>query len=75
MRFFPMCVDVATMMPMIEMASTHACFIDEILYIYNDANHLSFFQERRKQQEEIEAYIRNQKPYAPLSHRDWIKRE
>lgn len=71
--FFPMCVDVATMMPMIEMARAHVRYLDEILYIYNDANHLSFFHDRRKQQEELEAYIRKQPTYQALNRAPWAQ--
>jgi glycosyltransferase involved in cell wall biosynthesis len=70
--FMPMCADVATMMPMIEMARTHVRYIDEVLYIYNDDNQLSFFHDRRKQQEELEAIIRKKVPYEPLHKAPWI---
>lgn len=74
-NLLPMCVDVATMMPMIEMAGTRVKYIDEILYIYNDSNQLSFFHDRRKQQEEIEAYIRQQPAYSLLGCAPWNKKD
>ncbi|BDC34105.1 hypothetical protein Noda2021_00630 [Candidatus Dependentiae bacterium Noda2021] len=69
----PMCVDVATMMPMIEMAGTRIRYIDDILYIYNDSNRLSFFHDRRKQQEEIESFIRQKPAYHPLHAAPWAQ--
>lgn len=72
-ELLPMCVDVATMMPMIEMAGMRVKYIDEILYIYNDSNRLSFFHDRRKQQEEIEAYIRQKPVYQKLNDAPWAK--
>lgn len=71
-QFLPMCADVATMMPMIEMARNHVRYIDDVLYMYNDDNQLSFFHERRKQQEELEAYIRNQIAYKALETAPWL---
>lgn len=36
--FFPAAADVATMLPMVQMAGAHARFTDELLYIHNDLN-------------------------------------
>lgn len=65
-KFFPMCVDVATMLPMIEMAGEHAVFISDILYIYNDDNSLNFYHDHRLEQQKIEKEIRAKTPYQKL---------
>ena len=68
--FFPKSVDVATMLPMIEMAGTHIKFIHEILYIYNDDNPLSYHHNPAHQRE-LEAYIRTMPVYQPLKEKVW----
>ena len=68
--FFPKCVDVATMFPMIEMASTHIKYIPDVLYIYNDDNPLSYHHDPTHQRE-IEAYIRTMPRYQPLKEKPW----
>jgi glycosyltransferase involved in cell wall biosynthesis len=41
-KFLPMACDVATMLPMLEMASNgHITCIEEVLYVYNDENPLN----------------------------------
>ncbi|MGA9530562.1 MAG: glycosyltransferase family A protein [Candidatus Babeliales bacterium] len=66
-QFFPMAVDVATMIPMVEMAQYHTAFIDEILLIYNDANQLSFHVQKKKEQERLHhEIIAKKKRYEPL---------
>lgn len=69
-RFFPKCADVATMFAMVEMASSHIKFNDEILYIYNDNNPLSFHHDPSEQRA-LEAYLRAQTPYQPLKEKIW----
>ena len=68
--FFPKCADVATMLPMIEMAGIHIKFIPEVLYIYNDDNPLSYHHNPAHQRE-LEAYIKTMPAYKPLSGRLW----
>lgn len=68
-KFFPMSADVATMIPMIEMAGPlHSQFISRILYIYNDANSLNFYHHHAQQQNSIHAYIRSLARYQPLEN-------
>lgn len=64
--FFPMSADVATMLPMIEMAGKHSLFIAKILYIYNDNNTLNFYHDHEAEQRTIRAYIRALERYQPL---------
>lgn len=68
--FFPKCVDVATMFPMIEMAGPHIKYIPDILYIYNDDNPLSYHHDPTHQRE-LEAYIRTMPCYQPLKEKLW----
>ncbi|MBS1986427.1 glycosyltransferase [Candidatus Dependentiae bacterium] len=65
--FVPMSADVAAMFPMIEMAGEHIRFIEEILYIYNDANQLSFFHDRREEQELLRKELCSRQRYQPLN--------
>ncbi len=64
-NFFPVCADLATMFPMLEMAGpNHVKYIDPILYVYNDNDpsqrcDLSL-------QRKMEWIIRSKKPYTTL---------
>ena len=71
--YYPMCVDVATMMPMIEMAGVHTRFISDIIYVYNDANVLNFYHEKEQVQRAIEKYIRSKERYRPLIDPPYMK--
>lgn len=64
-KFFPLCADVSTMLPMIEMAREHTQFIPDILYIYNDGNPLSFHHNPEKQRA-VETFIKQKPPYKKL---------
>lgn len=69
--FLPMSVDAAVMLPMIEMAGWHSRFINEVIYIYNDSNSLSFFHDKAEKQREILNMLRSYPPYEPLVHRPY----
>lgn len=63
--FFPVCADLATMFPMIEMAGKdHVRFIESILYVYNDDD--PSLRCDKIQQLELERIIRSKPPYASL---------
>lgn len=64
--FLPMAGDLATMIPMIEMARDHFKFIPHILYLYNDHNPLSEYRVSRELQKKIDRYVRSLPPYEPL---------
>lgn len=64
-QFFPMAADVATMIPMAEMAGKHMRFINDILYIHNDLNPLNL-KKVWHMQAFYELVIRRRKAYAPL---------
>lgn len=68
--FFPKCADVVTMLPMIEMAGNHITCIDEVLYIYNDDNPLSYHHDPTHQRT-LEAYIKAMPRYQPLKEKPW----
>lgn len=68
--FFPKCADVATMFPMLEMAGFHHKFIQDILYLYNDDNPLSYHHDPTHQRE-LEAHIRKMPRYQPLKEKPW----
>lgn len=65
--FFPMAADVATMIPMAEMAGEHIRFVPEILYIHNDTNPLNL-KKVWYMQAFYECVIRQRMPYAFLNH-------
>lgn len=65
--FFPVCTDLATMFPMLEMASRgHFRFIPEILYLYNRENPINHDKLRQDLQAACNQHIRNNTPYKPL---------
>lgn len=65
-KFIPMSADAAAMFPMLEMAGKHIRFIADVLYIYNDANQLSFFHDRKEEQALIWKELRQRPRYQPL---------
>lgn len=65
-NFLPMTCDLATMMPMIEMARDHFKFIPHILYIYNNHNPISDHMVDAGLQKRVDEYVRGIKPYKPL---------
>lgn len=70
-KFFPMCTDLATMFPMLEMASKgHIKFIPDILYLYNTENPLSCHRKNTSLQMYLTKLIRAKKPYKP---QDYLK--
>lgn len=71
-HFFPKCADVATMFPMIEMAGTHVTFIPDVLYMYNDANPISYHHDPTEQRK-IEDFLRKKARYQPLKEQPWLK--
>lgn len=71
-NYYPMGADIATMYPMFEMAAERARFIPDIMYVYNDANQLSFFQDHSNKQRQIWDHIKAQKKYTRLDSLDFI---
>ncbi|GAB3678651.1 glycosyltransferase family 2 protein [Salinisphaera aquimarina] len=59
--------DVATMIPMLEMAGpAHIRYIDSLLYIYNHKNPLSMGRTRRSEQDLVDLQVRALPRYRPL---------
>ena len=76
-KFFEMNADMATMIPMLEMASpkkgtaqSHSVFIPDILYIYNYDNPINDHKVNRALQLSLEEVIRAIPPYEPLDSLD-----
>jgi len=65
-EFFPVCADLATMFPMLEMAGPdHVRYIDSILYVYNDDD--ASRRCDKSLQDKMGWIIRAKRPYAPLT--------
>lgn len=62
-KFLPACTEMATMIPMLEMAGDHARFIPEVLYINNRQ---ATYVEEREQQMRCEKWVRALAPYPRL---------
>lgn len=67
-NFARMAWDLAIMFPMIEMASTHVRFIDDILYIYNTANVINDNKVNIVLQESINKHFRAARRYKPVTN-------
>lgn len=58
-QFFDMCADMASMIPMIEMACDHFKFIDKVVYLYNGENPINDHKKSKGRQRELDLYIRS----------------
>lgn len=67
--FFVACSDVATMIPMFEMAHGRYKYITEVLCIYNNGNSLNIHKQSTIQSK-LSRIIRGRKRYAPLASLD-----
>lgn len=67
-QFLEMSWDVASILPMVEMANGHFQFIPEVLYIYNDENDLNDHKINMSMQRELDRYIRNKPHYNPIDY-------
>jgi glycosyltransferase involved in cell wall biosynthesis len=66
-NFLSVAGDVAIIIPMLEMASGHFQFIEEVLYLYNRSNPLSDHRSTRLVlQNSYDRYVRSLPPYQPL---------
>jgi hypothetical protein len=65
-QFYPMTWDIAMMMPLIEMAGERHRCMDEILYVYNNANVISDHRVSRQLQAYLSQVARSQKRYTRL---------
>ncbi len=69
-KFFSVAWDQAFLFPMLEMANGHIKFIDQILYIYNQANPLNDFKQQLRYQLYCARIIRSKSKYQPLDVQD-----
>ncbi|HEX2579789.1 MAG TPA: glycosyltransferase [Rhabdochlamydiaceae bacterium] len=68
-QFLPVAGDVAIILPMLEMASSHFQFIEDVLYLYNRSNPLSdHLSNRLVLQNSYDRYVRSLPSYPPLEH-------
>lgn len=65
-KFLETTSDFAMMFPMLDMAATHAVFIPEILYVYNNQNPISIHRIRHLKQRYFASYIRDKENYPLL---------
>ncbi len=65
-KFYAVAWDQCFMFPMLEMADGRIKFIDQILYIYNQANPLNDFRQHLRTQLSYERIIRRKEQYQPL---------
>jgi glycosyltransferase involved in cell wall biosynthesis len=65
-QFLDAAWDVAMMLPMIEMAANHFCFLNKILYLYNESNPISDFRVKYEKQQFLEKFIKAKPAYQPL---------
>ena len=65
-EFFKMTSDLASMLPMIEMAGYRHAFIEKILYVYNVENPISDCQKDLNLQLKLDRYIRQMPRYSPI---------
>ena len=64
--FFKAAGDLAMMFPMLEMSREKACYIHDVLYIWNDLNSLNEHKTKRDEQLSCEQLVRNGRKYDKL---------
>jgi len=77
-RFYSMGSDLALMLPMLEMASSHVKFIEDTLYLYNRENPISDHKINFSFQQQCNKNICSKTPYAPmkrLPNEQWARQE
>lgn len=65
-KLFPMALDVAMMLPMLEMAGNHGVYIPNILYVYNNASPLNHHKINKQLQRYLARIIRIKPPRSAL---------
>lgn len=70
-KYFDTAYDLAFMIPMVEMAGSHAKYLREVFYIYNRATPLNDNKIRAKRQQQIAEYIIGLPRYSPLTSLGW----
>ena len=65
-RFLPSADDFAFMIPIIEMAPTHALYVPEVLYVINDTNPIRESNTIESLQVKLMRYLKTKEKYKPL---------
>lgn len=64
--------DFGYMFPMLEMSGGRFCFLEEVLYIYNQATPINDFKIRKKELESVWNYLQSLPPYEPLDQAPYL---
>ena len=72
-NFYQYCTDVATMLPLLEMAGTRGRYLQDILLIYNNISPYNGFRNPNNQIKECDVHIRSRKAYQPLAQKTQVK--
>ena len=62
-RYYRSATDLALTFPMLEMSGERARFVEEVLYVYNDANDLNNHKVKRRTQGRLARRIRKKRKY------------
>jgi glycosyltransferase involved in cell wall biosynthesis len=73
--FLPVAGDVAVMIPMLEMASNHFQFIDEVLCLCNKTHPFSSLKDKLVLHHSYDRYVRSLPSYQPLEHAPYLPSE
>jgi len=65
-EYWQTCADIATMLPLCELAGPRAKFLSKALYVYNNVNPLNDYKVYTGLQKQEETKIRNKKPHDRL---------
>ncbi len=71
-NFYQYCTDVATMLPLLEMAGTRSRYLQDILLIYNNISPYNGFRNPNNQIKECDVHIRSRKGYQPLTQKPQV---
>ncbi len=66
-KFIPICTDLATMFPMLELAGKHFRYISDVLYLYNNINPLNGYKNKKSLQDAVAAFIQSKAPYPAIT--------
>lgn len=65
-RYFRSAIDLAIMLPLLELAGDHQAHISDIIYIYNTDNPTSITRRCRADQHQSAQQVRSRQPHQPL---------
>ena len=73
--FFTCGSDIATMIPMFEMAGDRFYYLTEPVYLYNTATGINDFMRHPKGQKEVSSLVQKKPPYKKLTQRPPLERQ